>query len=88
MENTWSKTWHKYNKDPNVPSGTGKAFELSNFFYEEILSPKEPNWPQKVVTSGCEVITSGPEKCVKRGTPTFGIKVKLELTRKIFQTFD
>ena len=50
MENTESKTWHKYNKDPNVPSGTGKAFELPNFFYEEILSPKELNRPQKVVT--------------------------------------
>ena len=60
----------------------------SPFFYEEILSQKEPNRPQKVVTSGCEVITSGPEKCVKGGTPTFGIKVKLEIIRKIFQTFD
>ena len=57
-------------------------------FYEETLSPKEPNRPQKVVTSGCEVITSGPETCVKKGTPTFGIKVQLENIRKIFQTFD
>ena len=50
-----------------MPSGTGKAFELPNFFYEEILSPKEPKRPQKVVTSGCEVITSGPEKNVWKG---------------------
>ena len=35
------------------------------FFCEEILSPKEPNRPQNVVTSGCEVITSGLEKCIK-----------------------
>ena len=67
MENTQSKTWHKCNKDPDVPSGTGKAFELANFFYEEILSPKEPNRPQKVVTSGCEVITSGLEKNAWKG---------------------
>ena len=37
------------------------------FFYEEILSPKEPNRPQKVVTSGCEVITSGPKKMREKG---------------------
>ena len=52
---------------PNVPSGKGKAIELPNFFYEEILSPKEPNRPQKVVTSGCEVITSGPKKMHEKG---------------------
>ena len=50
-----------------MPSGTGKTFEHPNFFYEEILSPKEPNRPQKVVTSGCEVITSGPEKMREKG---------------------
>ena len=26
----------------------------------------KPNRYQKVITSGCEVITSGPEKCVKK----------------------
>ena len=71
-----------------MSSGSGKAFELSISFYEEFLSTKEPNRPQKVVTSGCEVIISGLEKCVKTGTPTFGIRVKLENIRKIFQPFD
>ena len=37
------------------------------FFYEEILSPKESNRPQKVVTSGCEVITSSLEKNAWKG---------------------
>ena len=49
-------------QDPNVLLGTDKAFELPIFFYKEFLSPKKTNRPQKVVTSGCEVITSGPEK--------------------------
>ena len=39
----------------------------SHFFYEDILPPKEPNRLQKVVTSGCEVITSGPEKMREKG---------------------
>ena len=43
-----------------VSSRTEKAFELS--FFLEFLSAKEPNRPQKVVTSGYEVITSDPEK--------------------------
>ena len=37
----------------------------------------EPKRPQKVVTSGGEVITSGPENCVKREISIVGIKVKL-----------
>ena len=56
------------------------------FYMKPWSSP--PDLPQKVATSGYEVITSGPEKCVKRGTHTFDIKVKLQNIRKIFQTFD
>ena len=70
-------------------NNTNKAFELPIFFLWRDYITKEPNRSQKVVTSGCEVITSGPEKkCVERGTPTFGINIKLENIRMIFQTFD
>ena len=55
-------------KTPMMPPGARKAFELLPFFYKEFLSPNKPNRHQKVVTSGCEVITSGPEKCVKKRT--------------------
>ena len=50
-----------------MPSGTGKAFELPSFFYHEFLSTKGPNRYQKVVTSGCEVITSSPKKNARKG---------------------
>ena len=69
-----------------VSSRTEKAFELS--FFLEFLSAKEPNRPQKVVTSGYEVITSDPDKYTTKRIPTFGTKVKLENIHKIFQTFD
>ena len=72
-----------------VSSGTGQAFELPPFFHKEFLSPEEPNRPQEVVvTSSCGVITSGPEKCVKREIPAFGITIKLENVHKVFQTLD
>ena len=47
--------------------GTEKAFELSLFFLKSICHKKEPNRPQQVVTSGCEVITSGPKKMCEKG---------------------
>ena len=64
-----------------MPPGARKAFELLPFFYKEFLSPNKPNRYQKV-------ITSGPEKCVKKRTSACGINVTLENTHKIFQTFD
>ena len=57
-------------------------------FGKTCFSQKEPNKPQKVVTSGCKVFTSGPEICVKMGISTVGMQIKLENIHEIFQIFD
>ena len=58
-----------------MSSGTGIAFELSSRIAKRSLITKGTQETPK--TSGGEVITSGPENCVKREISIVGIKVKL-----------
>ena len=60
-----------------MSSGTGIAFKLSSRIAKGSLITKGTQETPKGVTSGGEVITSGPENCVKREISTVGIKVKL-----------
>ena len=71
-----------------MQSGTGKAFELPIFFLWRNFITK---WTQS--TPKCRYFRLRghhfrSRKMREKGTPTFGIKVKLENIRKIFQSFD
>ena len=76
-ESGYCETHHKCKRALIMSSGTGIAFKLSSRIAKRSLITKGTQETPKVVTSGGEVITSGPKNCVKKEISTVGIKVKL-----------